>query len=230
MRKIISFSLWGDSKIYNYGAVENAIIAKEIYPEWECWFYIGKGVLKNVKEYLSKMTNVKIIDKSQEENKLSNMLWRFEPGFTTDDIIISRDCDSRLNIREKLAVDEWLASDKDFHIMRDHPYGHRGRVLGGMWGSRNGILKEFNYIYETFCKNKNNKYLYDMDLFNKVIYWRLGGKIYVHATYFKYEKEAKDFPKCIYDGYVGEIIEDCSRASSIFGDNENFFKQLRCME
>ena len=36
--------------------------------------------------------------------------------------MLSRDCDSRLNKREKLAVDELLKSDKNFHIMRDHPW------------------------------------------------------------------------------------------------------------
>ena len=230
MRKIITFSLWGDSKIYNYGAVENAIIAKDLYPDWECWFYVGKGVLKNVREYLEKMSNVKIINKMTEENKLSNMLWRFEPGFTTNDIVISRDCDSRLNIREKLAVDEWLNSDKDFHIMRDHPRGHFGRVLGGMWGCRNGVLRKYKDVYDTFSINKSNKYFYDMDLFNKIIYWKIEEKCFVHAKYFKYEKNARDFPICVYDGYVGEIIEDCSKASSIFGDSENFYKQLRCIE
>ena len=50
-------------------------------------------------------------------------MWRFE---TIDDpdveINMSRDTDTRILLREKLAVDEWLASGKTFHIMRDHPH------------------------------------------------------------------------------------------------------------
>ena len=63
------------------------------------------------------------------------MFWRFEPAGEEDvDVMISRDTDSRLNLREKFAVEEWLESDKGFHIMRDHPH-HGYPVLGGMWGA-----------------------------------------------------------------------------------------------
>ena len=39
----------------------------------------------------------------------------------TVDRYIIRDVDSRLNIRERFAVEEWINSDKQFHLMRDHP-------------------------------------------------------------------------------------------------------------
>ena len=43
MKKIISFSLWGDNPKYTIGAIKNAEIAKEIYPDWICRFYLGKS-------------------------------------------------------------------------------------------------------------------------------------------------------------------------------------------
>jgi len=36
MKKIISFSLWGDNPIYTQGAIRNAELAKEVYPDWVC--------------------------------------------------------------------------------------------------------------------------------------------------------------------------------------------------
>ncbi len=51
------------------------------------------------------------------------------------DTIMSRDTDSRIIPREDDAVREWLASDKIFHIMRDHPY-HCVHVLAGNWFQR----------------------------------------------------------------------------------------------
>ena len=48
---------------------------------------------------------------------------------------VSRDLDSRLNSRERAAVEEWLQSDKDFHFMRDHPQ-HGTEVLGSAWGTK----------------------------------------------------------------------------------------------
>jgi hypothetical protein len=32
--KYISFSLWGDKPIYNVGAIKNAELWKNIYPDW----------------------------------------------------------------------------------------------------------------------------------------------------------------------------------------------------
>ena len=42
-----------------------------------------------------------------------------------------RDADSVVNVREKVAVEEWLASTRHFHLMRDH-YDHSELVLAGM--------------------------------------------------------------------------------------------------
>ena len=46
------------------------------------------------------------------------------------DTLMSRDSDSVIITREQDAVAEWLASNKTFHIMRDHPY-HNLFFLGG---------------------------------------------------------------------------------------------------
>jgi hypothetical protein len=48
---------------------------------------------------------------------------------------MSRDLDSPLTPRERAAVNVWLASNKSFHAMRDHPW-HSTAMLGGMWGFR----------------------------------------------------------------------------------------------
>ena len=34
MNKVINFSLWGDDPFYTIGAVENAKLALDIYPDW----------------------------------------------------------------------------------------------------------------------------------------------------------------------------------------------------
>ena len=37
--KLITFSLWGQDPKYLVGAIRNAELASEIYPDWICRFY-----------------------------------------------------------------------------------------------------------------------------------------------------------------------------------------------
>lgn len=211
--------------MYNYGALENALLAPDVYPGWECRFHLGRGVMPAVREKLVAMSHVSIVD-MDEDDKFSNCLWRFEPAFTTDHTVIVRDCDSRLNIRERLAVDEWLESDKDFHIMRDHPRGHFGKVLGGMWGARNGILRPFVAAFKEYMSKRNNRYFYDMELLAREVYPHVDA--IVHDEYFRYEQHARPFPKSDYRGFVGASIGHCPVASELLGDKESHFRKKRC--
>ena len=113
--KIIAFSLWGDDPKYTVGAVKNAEVARVMFPDWTCRFYIGA----DVPEYIIKQ----LADLDSEccpmtGSGWNGMFWRF---FAADshDTMISRDTDSRLGEREKIAIDEWLDSAKDFHIIRN---------------------------------------------------------------------------------------------------------------
>ena len=60
--------------------------------------------------------------------------WRFLPVVDEQvDILLVRDLDSDISPREVNAVNEFIQSEKDFHIMRDHPQ-HEVPILGGTWG------------------------------------------------------------------------------------------------
>lgn len=215
-KKLICFSLWGSHEFYNYGALENALIAKELYPDWVCRFYYLDTCNDKIIKELGKLSNVELI-KMTGENSNGNMFWRFEPAFMEDDVIyLSRDTDSRLNIREKLAVDEWLKSDKDFHIMRDNPH-HTTEILGGMWGCRNNILKPFRETYQKFIINNNH----GLDqLFLKNLYPKLINNSMVHASHYKLEQFCKPFPKCDYNSYVGSYVRSAPLTFELLGEKE----------
>jgi hypothetical protein len=161
--KVISFCLWGNDPKYTEGAIANAKLAAEIYPDWVCRFYIGSSTDFSVTESLIATTQnwircaevegegrfIDMCGGSFEPRSLEiyhmnkpgdwrMMFDRFLPGSESKvEAFISRDCDSRLTLREKAAVDEWLASDFGFHSMRDHPQ-HSVPILGGMWGMKCG--------------------------------------------------------------------------------------------
>lgn len=200
MKHIISFSLWGDKPIYNIGAIKNAELAKIIYPGWLCRFYIGKSVPIETVNKLKEFDNVELIN-MDSDGDWTAMFWRFYPASDYDvEVVLVRDCDSRLSIREKLAVDEWLKSDKGFHIMRDHPH-HTALIMGGMWGAKKGVIPNMKELIDNYTKG--NFWQVDQDFLRDVIYPKIKNNYFVHDDYF----EKKPFPVFrIDDSFIGEKI------------------------
>ena len=187
MKKVISYSLWGDNPMYTVGAIKNAELAKKIYPDWTCRYYIGKSTPISVVNDLIKFDNTEIFVMNEQSNWVG-LFWRFYAASDQNvDIMISRDTDSRLNKREKEAVDEWLASDKDFHIMRDHPY-HATEILGGMWGVRRGLLIGMTSAIKEYTKG--DFWQVDQNFLKEKVYPAIINKALVHDEFF----EKKPFP------------------------------------
>jgi hypothetical protein len=215
MKKVISFSLWGNNITYNIGAIKNAELAKDLYPDFECWFYIHQETVpEDTIKKLQEFNNTKIIFKSGDLNKIKPMMWRFE---SIDDpeveIMMSRDTDARFLLREKLAVDEWLNSTKLFHIMRDHPH-HNFVILGGMFGTKKiPQLPSWSNIMKKIIQEGDRNY--DQDFLRDYIYPIIKNNSTIHATFHKMEPHAKNFPinyrKELY--FVGEYVyHDNSRS------------------
>tara|TARA_R100000005_G_scaffold25600_1_gene11354 strand:- start:1831 stop:2493 length:663 start_codon:yes stop_codon:yes gene_type:complete len=139
MKKVISFSLWGDNPKYCVGAIKNAELREKYYPDWITRFYVHKDVPPSYIEELQALDQTEIIIENREAN-WKGMYWRFEAISDPDvEVMLVRDTDSRFSAREVAAVDEFLKSDKKMHIMRDHPC-HRYFVMPGMFGVKKGIL------------------------------------------------------------------------------------------
>jgi hypothetical protein len=204
MKKVISFSLWGENPKYTIGAIENAKLVNEIYQGWIGRFYCGKSVPENIINILKNIPNTEVII-MDEDGDWTGMFWRFL-ACKDSDVMLSRDTDSRLSLREKLAVDEWLESDKDFHIMRDHPY-HTTEILGGMWGCRNGILN--NIESDIINYNKGNFWQVDQNFLREKIYPEVLKISFVHDSFFNIEKNRKPFPQeRINKEFVGDVFDE----------------------
>jgi protein O-GlcNAc transferase len=216
MKKVISFSLWGNNNTYTIGAIKNAELAKKFYPDFECWFYIHKdSVPLNIIKTLKSLSNTKIILREGDINLLRPMLWRFETIDNPNvEINLSRDTDTRILLREKLAVDEWILSGKTFHIMRDHPchMDKRYRIMGGMFGTRK--IKNFpkwSKIINTLdLKKYKSLRCMDQDFLDKYIYPLIINDCLIHSSFGKFvnENNVKKFPieYCEKYYYVGGYI------------------------
>lgn len=150
--KVISYSLWGDKPTYTIGAVKNADLAARLFPDWTCLFYCFDSVPVSIINELKSRSNVLVRHVEGEYNPTDSrgMFHRFLPADEEGvDYMISRDTDSRLSERERLAVESWIVSDTDIHIMRDHPY-HGVPMLGGMWGAKGRKLKNISDAMKQF--------------------------------------------------------------------------------
>ena len=175
MKKIISYSLWGDNPIYTVGAISNAIAAQSIYPGWICRFYIHEqSIPSNILEKLQTQPNVELVN-MPEDIGWSGMLWRFYPATENDvSVMLSRDCDSRLTLREKACVYDWLNyTNKDVMTIRDTCV-HQSQMMGGLWGVRNGYLKHIKNDLDTLINKTKNKAIkgIDQEFLNSKIYLR----------------------------------------------------------
>ena len=201
MKRIISFSLWGNNSKYTIGALYNAELISEVYPGWIARFYIGSSTPLNVSRKIEKLGSEVVL--MNEPGDWKGMFWRFYPAGEEDvEVMLSRDADSRLNLREKAAVDEWLASDKDFHIMRDHP-AHDAPIMGGMWGARGTILKNIKNMINEY--QKEDFWQVDQNFLREKIYPIVKDNAFVHDEFF----ERKPFPtqRQNYE-FVGDVFDE----------------------
>lgn len=210
--KVISYSLYGNDAKYTIGMIKNVQLAKLLYPNWICYIYHNDTVPEDILKELNSFDNVKLIDMTHM--KTPGMFWRFLPNNENGvEYFMVRDSDSRFTKRESLAVEEWLQSGKILHVMRDHPH-HNYVILGGMWGMKCDKSLDMNKEIKIYNKSSDlYEKMRDMDFLRDVIYPRYVNNSIIHASYYKRENWAKDFP-VKWDDYkfVGEIYnEDDSR-------------------
>lgn len=208
---VISFSLYGTDEKYWRGLLHNLELAPYIYPGWQVWVYCSE----NWKEPLSLIAPGKLarLFKAENSNNHSGLFWRFSPAtqLKPGDRFIVRDADSRLNTRERAAVDEWIASGKPFHGMRDHK-DHTAHIMGGMWGCKGSVIPDMEKLMSEWTQfNKGD----DQVFLSQKIWPRIKDNSVFHDSnpdlslkYFG-AHDCRLFPMhepMTYTQHVGEII------------------------
>jgi hypothetical protein len=145
-KRVIAYSLYGSNARYIDGAIANVELMPNMYPDWEIYMYYDKTVPSKTIDKLKSYRYVTMINMTN--NSITNkMSWRFlvasDPNIER---YVIRDIDSRLSRREKSAVDEWIASGKQFHVMRDHPSHSNYAMSGGMWGGTHEAIPDMKYL------------------------------------------------------------------------------------
>ena len=191
---IIAFSLFGANPRYCETSVINVDLAKEIYPEWICRFYVDESVPQSVCTRLQDK-GAQVILVNEEQKKISGLFWRF---FVMDDASVKRflirDADSLVSYREKAAVDEWLKSDKWFHTMHDY-YSHTELILAGMWGGCHGVFHLLEPMIDQYLKAGNylNTRVADQHFLRFCIWPTVKQSVLLHDSQ-GFDIDAQDFP------------------------------------
>jgi len=144
--RVVSQSLYGNILRYTGGATANAKLTLKSYTEWNMYNYFDNSVPLSITQQLPQCRSVILVDMTG--NPINNkMSWRFLVAAATDvERYVLRDIDSRLSLHDKAAVDEWIKSQKKFHIMRDHPSHSHYIMSGGMWGGIRDAFPNINSL------------------------------------------------------------------------------------
>jgi hypothetical protein len=205
LKRVISFSLFGSQPLYCEGALRNALLVESIYPGWQCRFYVDQSVPQRYIQNLE-ASGAEIIPMPAASGLARGLFWRFLVAADPEvERFVVRDADSRLNGRERAAVEEWIGSGRSFHIMRDHRQ-HNARVMGGMWGGVGGRLTMMQALIDRWGefgpKGRDQEFLRD-------IVYPLMGEDYLCHDSFGHFSDAAPFPAhplCVGTLHVGQVI------------------------
>jgi hypothetical protein len=112
------------------------------------------------------------------------LLWRFEVAADpTVRRFLCRDADSLLTVKERVAIDAWLASAYHFHAMRDW-YTHTDLLLAGMWGGVGGILPPVATLLSAYQAWRVEHDHVDQDLLSETVWPILRGHVLIHDSVF----------------------------------------------
>lgn len=196
MNQVIAYSLYGNQERYTIGAIKNAILAQRHFAGYKIRFYTGASVPESIKQTLQLFPNVEIINEEGPEDHTAK-LWRFKALADPEvDVVLSRDADARLTQRERIAHEDFLASNLDFHIMKDHPIGHNYKISAGMFAARKGAIPEITQLIEE--QQGKNYYTQDQDWLAEQIWPRIKDNCLIHDETYDSQAEGisavKPFP------------------------------------
>jgi len=203
MEKIISFSLYGESPIYSNGMIANAKIIPIIYGhDWIIHVYI-KDVNKETIQTLKDL-NCIIIDMNNSDIKNGRM-YRFL-SIKKDNLVLIRDCDSVITIREKMMFDQFINSKKRLQIVRDHP-NHKEHMMACSFAFNCSGIDMKELINKSELKNNSN-YMIDQLFLAQSIYPLYTGDMLIHDNFNNFYREKNElvlkWPRQI--NHVGQII------------------------
>lgn len=181
--QVIAMSLYGNDPDYTYGAIENAVIVKRDWQPWTLRIYHDQSTSDEVLRVLRAL-DVELIPRTlRQDSGHEAMFWRFD---VIKDAAVTRflirDTDARLTYRDRSAVNEWVASGRYAHAIRDHPL-HFMPIMGGLWGAVGGFMAPIAAEL-----SGNVKYNVDQRVLQRRVWPYFKKHALIHDAYFCYDE------------------------------------------
>jgi len=126
---------------------------------------------------------------------------------STVDRYIIHDVDSRLNSRDRIAIEEWITSKYPIHIVRDH-VNHCIVMNGGMWGGTKDILSSMKDKILNW--HSRDEYMSDLYFLEEHVWPDIKYKQIAHDSYCCDRfPNTKPFPTQRFSTYqhVGQVFD-----------------------
>ena len=206
---LFSFSLYGTGRKYTEGMIRNCEIIAYRFPTARVHIYAADDVPVSVIERLSAFKNTTLIPVIKQKGIL-NMFDRFLAMDDKDaEYVFIRDADSRVHERDATCIEDFIASGKSLHIIRDHSH-HRERIMGGMVGIQRVALKMSiqEQIGEWKTRNAGKAhYGVDQHFLAEYLYSVYRESVFVQDRFHIFPEETNNpFRVSIADGlFVGQV-------------------------
>ena len=188
---VIAFSVYGNITKYIKGAIKNSVLCGVYYVGWVCRFYVDEFFPTYAKHFIQKVGGEVLPFPRMEglTQPIGHMFARFlvaaDPAVNR---FLIRDTDSRLGARERIAVQQWVESPADFHVLRDH-WSHCYSIcpiLGGLWGGRGTLISDISLWIKSWTIQHGRdveKYNNDQLFLEKYVWPRVKDSLYAHDSY-----------------------------------------------
>jgi tetratricopeptide (TPR) repeat protein len=192
---VISYSLWGNEPRYLAPLLENVRILPHLFPAWSIRVYYDTTVDHHYIVDLGKRgVQLRQMILPQGQPGYRRLLWRFEairdPSVQR---FLIRDADALLNIKERVAIDAWLQSDRYFHAMRDW-HSHTDLILAGMWGGVGKILPSPTELFRASTSWRVESDHLDQDILSDTVWPAIRHSILIHDSVFTGTLGSVPFP------------------------------------
>lgn len=192
-KRIISFSLFGNSSKYIEPAVLNTQLAPVLFPGWTCRFYVDDSVPAEAIQRF-KANGAEVIHIDPQLRNWPGTMWRFlainDPEV---EYVIFRDADSIICYRDAASVSEWIKSGALFHTIRDSG-SHTALILAGMWGAKAGAVPNMRERIQNFIDSGySSRHFADQDFLEKELWAYIRQNLFAHDRLFNF-RNPHDIP------------------------------------